>query len=109
MVSRSSSLRLQVVPAPEIPGSGSKAKGASRKYQDWAIFLRGDALRGGDGIFGNPLWPGVGIVAAWFAAGTCCSGNDRVALPSRCHGSLAQRGCDRFRIKSQEGKELGAF
>src|ERR1039458_1022059 len=27
MVSRSTSLRLQVVPAPEIPGSASKAKG----------------------------------------------------------------------------------
>jgi hypothetical protein len=50
----------------------------------------GDMFQGGDGIFGNPLWPGVGIIAAWFAAGTCCSGNDRVALPSRCHGSLAQ-------------------
>jgi hypothetical protein len=45
------SLRLQVVPAPEIPGSASNAKGAPRKYQDWAIFLRGDALRGGDGDF----------------------------------------------------------
>ena len=57
-------------------------------------------LPGEDGVTGNPVGLGVGIIAAWFAAGTCCSGNDRVALPSRGHGSLAQRGCDRFRIKS---------
>ena len=37
----------------------------------------------------NPLWPGVGIIAASFAAGTCCPGGERVALQSR--GTLRWR------------------
>jgi hypothetical protein len=39
----------------------------------------------------------------------CCPGGNRVAMRSRRDAPLAQRGCDRFRVKSQEGKELGAF
>ena len=35
------SLRLQVVPAPEIPGTMSKAKGAPRKYQDGSFSCTG--------------------------------------------------------------------
>ena len=46
-----------------------QAQGSAPEIPEPAIFLRGDALRGGDGIFGNPLWPGVGIIGAWFAAG----------------------------------------
>src|ERR1019366_4994509 len=40
---------------------------------------------------------------------SCWSGSDRVAPPNQGHGSLAQRGRDRFRVKNQEGKGLGAF
>src|ERR1035437_5780984 len=70
MVSRSSSLRLQVVPAPEIPGSASKAKGAPRKYQDWAIFLaRVTRSREGWDSFGILSGRGLGFIAASFAAG----------------------------------------
>ena len=46
------SLRLQPLPAPDIPGSVSKPKGAPRKYQKLGIFLHGDALRGGWGFLG---------------------------------------------------------
>src|ERR1019366_4114197 len=63
------SLLSSPLPAPDIPGNTSKPKGAPRKYQDWAIFLRGGRAPGRMGIPWNPGWPGVGIIAAWFAAG----------------------------------------
>src|ERR1019366_9295811 len=60
---------LEVRPRPrERPGStktGPSSCAGTRSGEGW--------------VTGNPFWQGVGIVAAWFAARTCCSGNDRVA------------------------------
>src|ERR1035441_1845280 len=61
--------RLRVPPAPDIPVNTSKPKGRPRKYQDGPFPCLGTASGGGMGISWTPVWPGVGIVAAWFAAG----------------------------------------
>jgi hypothetical protein len=61
-------LRLQVLPAPDIPETTSKPKGAPRKCQD-GVFPCPATAAGQDGIPLGFLSGGGGIIAARFAAG----------------------------------------
>jgi hypothetical protein len=84
-----------VLPFPSDPfrpstylGPGPSARERPRNTKTGRLLARGCAP-GRMGFRWNPLWPGVGIIAASFAAGTCCPGGERVALQSR--GTLRWR------------------
>src|ERR1035437_460901 len=84
-----------VLPFPSDPfrpstylGPGPSARERPRNTKTGRLLARGRAP-GRMGFRWNPLWPGVGIIAASFAAGTCCPGGERVALQSR--GTLRWR------------------
>jgi hypothetical protein len=73
---------------PKYLGPGPSARERPRNTKTGRLLARGCAP-GRMGFRWNPLWPGVGIIAASFAAGTCCPGGERVALQSR--GTLRWR------------------
>ena len=61
----------------------SKANGKLRKYQDWAVFLHGDAFRGGWGFLGQWSGRGWGFIGGGYWI-ICC----------RCLGREGNGGVD---------------
>src|SRR5450759_3194559 len=102
------SLPVMSGPAPDIPGNTSKTKGRPRKHQDGPSSCAG--MRSGkDGIPLESSLAGGWDYRRLVRGGDLLSRRRASSTAKSGHASLAQLGCDRFRVKSQEGKELEAF
>ena len=97
-----------VLPAPptylEIRPSPRKRPGNTRT----GYFLTRRRLPGRMGIPWTPVRQGWGLWSP-VRGGDLLSRRRASSTAKSGHASLAQLGCDRFRVKSQEGKELEAF
>src|ERR1035437_9706791 len=60
----------------------SKPKGTPGKYQDWAIFLRGDGCWEGWDSFWSPPWQGWGLSVRGSWQGYGSTGQQPAAIPA---------------------------